>query len=72
VYYSVACFPPKVNSHLENIFLAMLLHSSDRIEFSNQSIFNILEELNYLQTEEIEIEPNKGEKLEFILLLALS
>ncbi|XP_011699565.1 PREDICTED: uncharacterized protein LOC105456901, partial [Wasmannia auropunctata] len=72
VYYSIACFPPEVNSLLENIFLAMLFHSSDRIEFNNHSIFNILiDELNYLQTEGIEIEPNKGEKIRIYFALGL-
>lgn len=72
VYYSVACFPPEVNSLLENIFLAMLFHSLDRVAFNNNNIFNILiDELNYLQTEGIEIEPNKGEKLKIYFALGL-
>lgn len=52
MYYSVvhvACFPSQVNSLLKNIYLAMLFHSSDRTEFHNHSVFNILiDELNYL------------------------
>lgn len=49
----------------------MLFHSSDRVDFNNHSIFNILIELNYLQTEEIEIEPNKGEKIRIYFALGL-
>jgi len=50
----------------------MPFHSSDRTEFHNHSVFNILiDELNYLQTEGIEIEPKKGEKLRIYFALGL-
>jgi len=50
----------------------MLFHSSDRTEFHNHSVFNILiDELNYLQTEDIKIEPKKGEKLRIYFALGL-
>ncbi|RXG52474.1 hypothetical protein Avbf_10463 [Armadillidium vulgare] len=31
VYATLKCFPPKLNSHLENIFLVQLFYSHDRI-----------------------------------------
>lgn len=35
VYYSIPCFPPEVQSLLENVFVAALFYSADRNEFSN-------------------------------------
>ncbi|KAF0708075.1 Uncharacterized protein FWK35_00029746 [Aphis craccivora] len=42
---------------LSNIFLTLLFHSSDSIEFGNKIIFKpVIDELNFLQNISIEIE----------------
>ncbi|XP_022160294.1 uncharacterized protein LOC111026502 [Myzus persicae] len=57
VYVSIPCIPPHRTSVLSNIFLALLFHSSDRVEFGNNVIFNpLINELNYLQETGIEID----------------
>jgi len=57
VYVSIPCIPPHRTSVLSNIFLALLFHSSDRVEFGNNVIFNpLIDELNYLQETGIEID----------------
>lgn len=49
VYVSIPCMPPYRSTNLSNIFLALLFHSSDRIQFGNRIIFNpIIDELNFL------------------------
>ena len=69
VYYQVACFPPEVNSLLENIFLCALFHSSDRTEFRNRRIFQkIIDELNFLQTENRKLK----QKVELNAFISLS
>ena len=58
VYYSIPCLPPEYRSAVDNIFLAILFHSADRksVFEGNEAIFRILvEEINYLQSEGIEI-----------------
>ena len=61
VYYSIPCFPPQVQSLLENIFVAALFHSEDKLEFTNQNAFQkVIEEINFLQTEGIIIETESG------------
>ena len=73
VYYQVACFPPEVNSLLENIFLCALFHSSDRTEFRNRRIFQkIIDELNFLQTVGIDVKTESGiKRIYFALGLVL-
>jgi hypothetical protein len=44
------CLPPKFNSELENIFLSLIFCSSDRAEFGNDEVFDVLiDEIKYLQ-----------------------
>ena len=73
VYYSIPCLPPEVNSLIENIFVGGFFHSQDRYQFENHIIFQIfIEELNYLETECIDIETEKGkQKIYFALGLLL-
>ena len=73
VYYQVACFPPEVNSLLENIFLCALFHSSDRTEFRNRRIFQkIIDELNFLQAVGIDVKTESGiKRIYFALGLVL-
>jgi len=59
MYFTIASVPPKYASRIENIFLAMLFHSQDHIEFGNRSIFHILlQELKSLETEGLSITSN--------------
>lgn len=54
VYFSIACLPPKYESHLENILLALLFHASDIKEFGETLVFSkLVEEINVLQTDGI-------------------
>lgn len=49
VYASIPCLPPTRSSILNNIFLTLLFHSSDRALFGNKVIFRcIIDECNYL------------------------
>lgn len=49
VYVSVPCLPPWRCSVLSHIFLVLLFHSSDRVKFGNNIIFQpVIDELNYL------------------------
>ncbi|KYN13302.1 hypothetical protein ALC57_14503 [Trachymyrmex cornetzi] len=72
-YISIAGIPIKYQSRLENIFLALLCHSFDRVSYGNRAIFNILiEELSFLETNGIEIVSNsKRYKIYFVLTLIL-
>lgn len=63
IYYSVPCIPTKFMARLENIFLAMLFHSSDLKEFGGNVIFKkLIEELTSLQSHGISIDTNEGTK----------
>lgn len=72
VFYSIPCLPPQFLSQLQNIFLALLFHSTDRSLFSNKSIFTILvDEINYLQKEGLQIETKDVFQIYFALGLIL-
>jgi hypothetical protein len=48
-YISLPCLPDCYASQLSNIFLVLLYHSSDRIQFGNRVIFQpLIDEFNYL------------------------
>ncbi|CAH0563124.1 unnamed protein product [Brassicogethes aeneus] len=50
VYFSIASLLPEYISRLENIFVTVLFHSSERTEFGNASVFNcLLEDLKNLE-----------------------
>lgn len=50
-YISLPCLPECYVSQLSNIFLVLLYHSSDRVEFGNRIIFQpLIDEFNYLIT----------------------
>lgn len=56
VYISIPCMPPYRSTTLSNIFLALLFHSSDRVQFGNRVIFNsIIDEFNFLMETGINI-----------------
>ncbi|XP_060855137.1 uncharacterized protein LOC132932792 [Metopolophium dirhodum] len=73
VYVSVPCLPSYRSTVLSNIFLALIFHSSDRVEFGNRIIFQpLIDELNFLQETGIEIStPDYEGKLYFELGLIL-
>lgn len=69
VYYQIACFPPEISSLLENIFLAALFHSNCRTEFRNSKVFRkVIDELNFLQTQGIDIDTEQGTKRVYFVL----
>ena len=69
VYYSIPCLPPEVNSLVENIFVALLFHSSDRLEYKNAHVFQIvIDELNFLQREGIILDTENGKQQIFFSL----
>lgn len=69
-YFSLRCFPKQFQSRIDNIFLAMLAYSSDMRTFDNEIIFNtMINDLNYLQTEGINVKSgNESFKIYFQLL----
>ncbi|KAF2884895.1 hypothetical protein ILUMI_21266 [Ignelater luminosus] len=74
VYISIGCLPLQYSGLLENIFLALLFHSSDHKEFGTEATFKILiDELLFLETEGIQVNtPNHGNvTIYFVLTLIL-
>jgi len=62
VYLTVPCIPIHLQASLNNIFLALLFHSSDRQKFGNNIIFRpLIDELNYLKETGIEVNTDKFE-----------
>lgn len=56
VYLTIPCIPTHRLASLNNIFLALLFHSSDRKTFGNNIIFRpLISELNYLKDTGIEV-----------------
>lgn len=59
LYFTIASIPPKYARRIENIFLALLFHSQDRVTYGNRSVFEILlKELKELETEGLLITSN--------------
>lgn len=49
-YITIPCIPPEYRSTLDNIFVTLLFHASDRAYFKNSAMFRILvDEINFLQ-----------------------
>lgn len=71
VYFSIASLPPEYISRLENIFLTLVFHSSERTAFGNASVFNcLLEDLKNLESTGILIESSGQEiRLYFAVVL---
>lgn len=56
VYVTVGTVPPEFASRLENIFLALIFYSSDRVKYGNEATFNILiNEIQKLEKDGLEI-----------------
>jgi len=63
VYLTVPCIPIHRQASLNNIFLALLFHSTDRQKFGNNIIFRpLIDELNYLKETGIEVKTDKFER----------
>lgn len=61
VYFSIPTLPPEYLSKLENIFLALIFHSSERSKYGNEKIFRcLIEELKTLEKDGITLETNNG------------
>lgn len=73
VYIALPCLPPHRSSMLNHIFLILLFHSSDRMLFGNQVIFQcVIDELNYLSENGIDFDvPGFKGKIYFELGLLL-
>lgn len=57
VYFTIPCLPPEFRSTLDNIFLSLIFHASDRSNFSNASIFHVLvDQISDIQREGITVE----------------
>ena len=57
VYYTIPCIPPECRAKLENIFVALLFESEDRVEFKNEEVLKpLLAELSFLQKTGIEVD----------------
>lgn len=73
VMFFIPCLPPQFRSQLENIFLALLFHSSDRSLFGNESTFKpIIDEINYLQQNGIKFTINGREETVYFALGVLT
>lgn len=56
VYVKIACLPSEFQGSLDNIFLALLFNTSDRVNYGNKRTFRIfIKELNFLLNNDIEI-----------------
>lgn len=56
LYAFIACLPPKIASRLTSIFLTTLVHTADKLKSTNEQVFRkIIEEINYLQSEGIQV-----------------
>lgn len=71
LYFTIATIPPEFSSRLENIFLALIFHSQDRVSFGNESVFNIvIEELKVLESQGIILTIN-GKRLKVFFSVVL-
>lgn len=63
VYLSIPCYPPRLSSKLENIFLFILFNTIDRQVFRNNVIFSkAIDELKFLEQHGITINLPDGDK----------
>lgn len=71
VYYTIATIPPPFLTRLENIFLALLFYSDDRVTYGNKATFALLiHDLKKLETEGILIKTENGnERVHFTVVV---
>lgn len=56
VYTTIGTLPPHISSRLDSIIFTALFHTADKKDSSNEKVFQkLIEELNFLNTEGIEI-----------------
>ena len=61
--------PPAVSSLVENIFVALLFYSSDRLQYKNAHVFyTVIDELKFLQREGIILDTRNGKQQIFFSL----
>lgn len=71
-YISIPAIPNEYFSRLENIFLALLCHASDRAQNGNLAMFHLLiDELKYLETKGIQLQFSEKESKTIYFSLAL-
>lgn len=64
VYFSIAAVPPEYASRLENIFLALIFYSGDRIKFGNKNTFDlVIQELLFLEINGLNIATGEGQSI---------
>lgn len=71
IYYTIATIPPEYASRLENIFTALLFHSSDRLdEFGNIRLLEpLIEKLKCLETKGITLRNGVNIKFNVSLII---
>ncbi|KAJ1524604.1 hypothetical protein ONE63_011088 [Megalurothrips usitatus] len=68
----IGCLPPEIASKVENLFLSVLFHSSDREEFKAQNVIKpLLEELAELEKFGVTINVPSGKTVRVYFVLAL-
>lgn len=74
VYVKIACLPSEFQSSLDNIFLALLFNTTDRINYGNTRTFKIfIKELNFLFNNGIEIIINDvAHRVYFVMALLVA
>lgn len=70
IYYTIGTIPPQFASRLENIFTAMLFHSTDRTSFGNEKMFRaLIDQLKLLESEGITLENGTNVKFSVTLVV---
>jgi len=73
IYACLKCFPPRFNSQLKNLFLALMFYSEDRSLYGSDTILKTLvEEIKRLQSHGIQMTINgKDYEIKFVLVQIL-
>lgn len=68
-YITIPCIPPEYRSTLDEIFVTLLFHASDRAHFKNAAMFRILvDEINFLQDYGIVLHLPQGDQKVYFAL----
>lgn len=68
-YITLPCIPPEYRSTLDEIFVTLLFHASDRAQFKNAAMFRILvDEINFLQDYGIVLHLPQGDQKVYFAL----
>lgn len=71
MYISLRCFPPEIQSQLQNVFLGLIVLAQDVKIYGNQIFKVMVDELHYLETEGITITLENGRQQQIYFALAL-